>query len=112
MSYPNTIAAATAPDGTHAWLVPDIATEQARIRVVARDGVGNTGFDESPADFAILGTIPCLADFDDSGTADVPDIFAFLSAWFAQDPAADIDGTPGIGVPDIFFFLSLWFAAC
>jgi hypothetical protein len=54
----------------------------------------------------------CLADFDGNGTVQVPDIFAFLSAWFANDPSADIDGTPGISVPDIFAFLSLWFAGC
>ena len=54
----------------------------------------------------------CPADFDGNGTVDVPDIFAFLSAWFAGDASADVDGTPGIGVPDIFAFLSLWFAGC
>ena len=55
---------------------------------------------------------PCAADFDESGTVEVPDIFAYLSAWFAGDESADIDGEPGIGVPDIFAFLSLWFAGC
>jgi hypothetical protein len=54
----------------------------------------------------------CVADFDNNGDVQVPDIFAFLSAWFAQDPSADLDGTPGIAVPDIFAFLSLWFAGC
>ncbi len=50
------------------------------------------------------------ADFDGNGVVGVPDIFAFLSAWFAADPRADIDGIPGVSVPDIFAFLSLWFA--
>lgn len=54
----------------------------------------------------------CAADFDGNGTAEVPDVFAYLSAWFASDPSADIDGVPGIGVPDLFSFLSLWFAGC
>lgn len=54
----------------------------------------------------------CEADLNASGDADVPDIFAYLSLWFAGDSAADIDGVPGIAVPDIFFFLSLWFAGC
>ena len=54
----------------------------------------------------------CPADFDQNGTRDVPDIFAFLSAWFAQSPAADFDGVDGIAVPDIFAFLSAWFAGC
>jgi len=54
----------------------------------------------------------CPADFDNNGIREVPDIFAFLSAWFAQDPAADFDQMGGIGVPDIFAFLSAWFAGC
>lgn len=112
-TFPTTIAAATAPDGTHSWTVPDIYTQQGRIRIVARDGVGNTGWDESPADFAINGTPPpCAADFDGNGEADVSDIFAYLSAWFAQEASADVDGIPGVDVPDIFFFLSVWFAGC
>jgi hypothetical protein len=54
----------------------------------------------------------CPANFDGVGGVQVPDIFAFLSAWFAGDPAANIDGANGVGVPDIFAFLSLWFAGC
>ncbi len=55
---------------------------------------------------------PCPADFDQNGVREVPDIFAFLSAFFAGDPSAEFDGQPGISVPDIFAFLSLWFAGC
>jgi len=55
---------------------------------------------------------PCVADFDGSGDVAVPDIFAFLSAWFASDPSANMDDIPEIEVPDIFAFLSLWFAGC
>lgn len=51
------------------------------------------------------------ADIDGNGTVGVPDIFAFLTLWFAADVRADVDGVPGVGVPDIFAFLSLWFAA-
>jgi hypothetical protein len=54
----------------------------------------------------------CSADFNDSGAADVPDIFAFLSAWFANDTRADFDGNGLTQVPDIFAFLSAWFAGC
>jgi hypothetical protein len=58
------------------------------------------------------GEPPCPADFDGNGVVEVPDIFAFLSAWFASDPRANFDGVGGIGVPDIFAFLSAWFAGC
>ncbi len=61
---------------------------------------------------AIVTVLPCSADFDADGTRAVPDIFAFLGAWFAEDPQAEFDGQPGIGVPDIFAFLALWFAGC
>jgi len=53
---------------------------------------------------------PCPTDLDNSGATDVPDIFAFLALWFANDAAADWDGAGGVAVPDIFAFLSDWFA--
>jgi len=54
----------------------------------------------------------CAADFDADGTADVTDIFAFLSAWFAQEPRAWFFGGSEGGVPSIFAFLAVWFAGC
>jgi len=66
----------------------------------------------------------CRCDWDRSGTFTVSDIFAFLSAWFAQCDGsggtttppcygrdADFNGTNGVDVPDIFAFLSCWFAS-
>lgn len=55
--------------------------------------------------------MPCAADYDGNGTREVGDIFAFLTDWFAGDPAAyEFGGTPG--VPAIFAFLTAWFAGC
>lgn len=54
----------------------------------------------------------CVADFDCSGTVGVPDIFAYLIAWFAGDAIADLDGVNGPEVLDIFTFLNAWFAGC
>ena len=54
----------------------------------------------------------CIADFDENGEVEVPDIFAYLAAWFAHDDRANVDGLPGVDVPDIFAFLSLWFTGC
>lgn len=53
----------------------------------------------------------CIADFDNNSTVEVADIFAYLTAWFAQLPTADLDGG-GVNVSDIFFFLGRWFAGC
>jgi hypothetical protein len=55
---------------------------------------------------------PCPADWNGNHAADVPDIFAFLSDWFAMAEPADFDGMNGVEVPDIFAFLSAWFAGC
>ncbi len=54
----------------------------------------------------------CAADFDGMNGVGVPDIFAFLAAWFAQDSGADVNGDSVVTVPDIFAFLALWFAGC
>jgi len=56
--------------------------------------------------------LDCPGDFDADGVLGVPDIFAFLSAWFATDPRTDLDGSGIVDVPDIFAFLSAWFAGC
>ena len=51
----------------------------------------------------------CDADWCQDGAVGVPDIFCFLSDWFAMDPdARNFGGTPG--VPAIFAFLSEWFS--
>jgi hypothetical protein len=57
-------------------------------------------------------TPACQADFDQNGTVEVSDIFAFLSAWFAQNPSADVNNNGTVAVDDIFAFLSTWFAGC
>ncbi|HMN41016.1 MAG TPA: GC-type dockerin domain-anchored protein [Phycisphaerales bacterium] len=53
----------------------------------------------------------CTADFNCSGALSVQDIFDFLNAWFAGNPAADFNGS-GLAVSDIFDFLNAWFAGC
>jgi hypothetical protein len=51
----------------------------------------------------------CDADWCEDGEVGVPDIFCFLSDWFAMDPEArNYGGTEG--VPAIFAFLSEWFS--
>ncbi|MBX3406956.1 MAG: hypothetical protein KF869_09345, partial [Phycisphaeraceae bacterium] len=51
----------------------------------------------------------CLeVDWNDDGAVGIEDIFTFLNAWFANDPAAyNFGGTPG--VPAIFAYLTMWF---
>jgi hypothetical protein len=69
----------------------------------------------TPTGITIAGlpvSIPCRADYDTSGTLAVPDIYTFLSAWFAADPSADFNGINGINEQDIFDFVGGWFAGC
>ena len=69
--------------------------------------------DDIPSVGRIVQVLPrCLADFNGVGGVGVPDIFAFLAAWFASSPEADVNAVVGVSVPDIFFFLSAWFAGC
>jgi len=90
-------------------------TASMRMRFVAAD-LGDGSLVEAALDEFLVTTFTCDAacpgDFNNDGVIGVPDIFAFLAAWFAADPAADVDGNPGITVPDIFAFLSVWFTPC
>jgi hypothetical protein len=52
-TFPNVLVAGAPADGSLTWTLPALATDRARIRVVARDADGNTAYDESPASFAI-----------------------------------------------------------
>lgn len=72
----------------------------------------NQGFAIEPLQLVNLHLTNCPADFNGSGTVTVQDIFDFLAAWFAGNPAADFDGSGTVTVQDIFSFLSAWFAGC
>ncbi|MEW6071479.1 MAG: agmatine deiminase family protein [Planctomycetota bacterium] len=55
-SFPTTIAAGLAPMGSYDWVVPVLDTTQARVRVLAHDGTGRSGSDDSDGDFTISAT--------------------------------------------------------
>lgn len=54
----------------------------------------------------------CRADHDGDTAITVPDIFSYLSDWFAQRLEADFDRDRSIEVDDLFHYLSAWFAGC
>ncbi len=54
----------------------------------------------------------CFADYNESGTVSVQDIFDFLAAYFAGDLRADFNGSGLLSVQDIFDFLAAYFAGC
>lgn len=81
----------------------------------ARDGFAqHTTISLPGASLIVLRADPalCPADLDCSSTVDVPDIFTFLSLYFANDAAADFDASGALDVADIFAYLSRWFAGC
>jgi len=53
----------------------------------------------------------CKADFNQSGSVTVQDIFDFLSAYFTNSATADINGG-GVSVQDIFDYLTAYFRGC
>ncbi|MCB0352863.1 MAG: hypothetical protein KDD64_05035, partial [Bdellovibrionales bacterium] len=68
--------------------------------------------DEAVIKIRLQDQMQCHADFNGDGIVNVDDLFAFLSAWFAQSMSADFDGSGDIDVPDIFLFLTVWFEGC
>jgi len=64
--------------------------------------------------FGVNNTTPCcFADYNQSGTVGVQDIFDFLAAYFGMDGCADINASgPPPSVQDIFDYLATYFAGC
>jgi hypothetical protein len=54
----------------------------------------------------------CAADFDQSGSLDTLDIFAYINAWLAGDQAADTNHSGGLDVVDLLSFINVWYAGC
>jgi hypothetical protein len=81
-----------------------------RCMVVGGDWLTGQSCTPSPCSVSIVAT--CTADFDHSGHADVQDVLAFLTAWFALDLLADMHSDGEIDAADIFDFLAAWFAGC
>jgi glucose/arabinose dehydrogenase len=54
----------------------------------------------------------CRADYDGVNGVGLPDVFAFLTEWFAQSPRSDYNGVNGVEILDIFDFLTAWFVGC
>jgi hypothetical protein len=54
----------------------------------------------------------CRADHDGDSAISVPDIFSYLSDWFAQRLASDFDRDRSVEVDDLFHWLAAWFVGC
>jgi hypothetical protein len=105
----STVAANEANDGAFTWVVPDQYATQARIRVLARDSLGNTGGDMNDADLFINGTQPRTGDLDGDGFITGGDISVLL---LDAGPCANVNDCPGdldfdgsVGASDISLLL-------
>jgi hypothetical protein len=57
--------------------------------------------------------VRCPADFNNSGGVQTTqDLFDYISAWIALDPAADFNGIGGVTVQDLFDFVTAWQEPC
>ena len=106
------IASATADDGAFTWSVPDLDSDQARIRIVARDADGNTGFDDSDANFTINGAGACPADLNGDGAVDTADLGLLLSAFGSAEAAADLNGDGTVDTADLGLLLGTFGSSC
>jgi pimeloyl-ACP methyl ester carboxylesterase len=99
------------------WRVLDAATQailQSGSSVAGAEGeviVSGIVVPRDPARVRVILGV-CGADFNNSGTVTVQDIFDFLSAWNAGLASADFNGVGGVTVQDIFDFLAAWNNGC
>lgn len=116
-SFDTVLAAATADDGAFNWTVPDLYTTQARVRVLVRDANGNTGYDDSDANFTIAGTPEiCPGDLDGDGDVDLGDLSGLLTNFGlsgeAQPEDGDLDGDGDVDLGDLSGMLEAFGAGC
>jgi hypothetical protein len=64
------------------------------------------------SDLVVLSRVGNLVEFNQDGQKSPADIFAFLTAYFANDPRADFDGNGSRQPADIFAFLTAYFSSC
>ena len=118
-TFPTTIVTGQAPIGSYNWTIPNVNTAQARVRVIAKDAVNNTGSDDSDSNFTI-GTppAPCYANCDGSTVTPIltaNDFQCFLNKYAASAPTANCDnstGVPSLTANDFQCFLNAFAAGC
>jgi hypothetical protein len=84
----------------------------ANINIIVSVTLTSTAF-QSTASTSIAGSgprVPCPVDFNGNFAVDLIDLFDFLTAWFANAPAADYNGAGGVEILDIFDYITAWFS--
>jgi agmatine deiminase len=110
-TFPTLIAAGIPDTGSYTWVVNNTPTSAARIRVVARDAVGNTGSDDSDANFTITAST-CYADCNGDGVLGLADFGCFQTKFALGDPYADCNGDGILGLADFGCFQTKFALGC
>ncbi len=102
-----TLATATADDGFHTFAAPDVGTTSARIRVIARDGDGNTG--GSMGNAFTIESDAITGDANGDGVVNVSDILLIISEFGCTSGCtADVTGDGTVSAADILMVLAHW----
>jgi len=103
-------------DGEYLWTVPNIATAQGVLRVIARDADGNTGFDDTDENIIINGTDPAcnVADLAGPfGVLDLGDVQAFVNGFVSGSSAVDLAEPIGVlDLADLQAFVGAFVGGC
>ena len=103
------VVSGTADDGAWNWVVPDVITDQAVLRVRVVDADGNTGFDDSEGLFSIEGT-SVVGDASGDGFVGVDDLLIVIAGWNCggEGCPGDVDGDLFVGVDDLLIVIANW----
>ena len=115
-TFPTTLATGQPRLGSFVWNVPLDAeyTDEARIRVVAKDAQNRTGSDDSDGDFIINGTVSCPADLDGDNVIGFGDLNLLLGNYGQSGSGivGDLDGDNDVDFADLNLLLGLYGEAC
>jgi hypothetical protein len=106
-AYAAPLNSPTVTIGIHPCPGSPTAPQHFQIRALVTNAGGCGSVTTNEATYTI-----CPADFNCSGAISVQDIFDFLAAYFANQPAADVNANGSVSVQDIFDFLAAYFAGC
>ena len=101
----STILSNRPPAGSATVCIPDTPTNQGRLRVLARDGDGNTGGEISG--LIIVEGDAVDGDVDGDGDVDVVDVLEAISQWGCSGTcSADVNNDQSVDVQDVLIILA------
>lgn len=112
-TYPNVIALNQPRLGSFSWTVPSFCSTRARIRVTARDALGNTGSDASTSNLTFNAPLP--GDLTGDHIVNSADLVALLGNFGQPVPpntGGDFDGNGTVNSADLVYLLGVFGTDC